>query len=43
MMGNAGDTRDIEKSTEDDVKDAQRSNDLKPATTEPQGGPPTSI
>jgi hypothetical protein len=38
MPGNADDTGDTEKSTEYDVKDAQRSNDLKPATTEPQGG-----
>jgi hypothetical protein len=32
-MGNVGDAGDTEKSTEDDIKDAQRSNDLKPATT----------
>jgi hypothetical protein len=37
-MGNAGDARDTEKSTEDVVKDAQRSNDLKPVTMGPEEG-----
>jgi hypothetical protein len=38
MMGNADDARDTEKCTEDVVKDARRSNDLKSAMTEPEEG-----